>query len=482
MSDTGYTPVISNTPEPKSFRNFLIGFGGAAVFAVMAFQLALGSWFAGKIYPGVSVAGIPVGGLTRFQAQELLAGKVSGYKVRLQVGDKPFTITPQELGTHYDLNTTVDQAFAVGRDQWFLPLALTTPNTDDVSYAYQVNQHAKQAFINSIVTATGQAPVDAAVVIQNGVPSAQPDKNGVAVSASDVENAIDHEISNVSGQPISLKPKVQYARIRTADVSPAVAQTKVLLAVPVTINYQGQSFKPTPADMSGWIAYDKTAPDQPAGLVPKPSQDGIKFYLQSVAGHINKNPVNRKIRVENGVSSETQAGQDGIQLDQDSLAGQIAAAISSKQPLTVDAPTKPVPFKTEYNRVISLDYGKYIEINLSQQHLWVYQDHNVIYESPVTSGATGAGFGTVTGLFSIQAKQTNRNLNGYAIGYNYNVFVQYWMPFYGNYGLHDASWRSSFGGQDFWRGGSHGCVNLPLATAAFLFDWSDVGTPVWIHN
>ncbi len=57
------------------------------------------------------------------------------------------------------------------------------------------------------------------------------------------------------------------------------------------------------------------------------------------------------------------------------------------------------------------------------------------------------------------------------------------MPFYGNYGLHDASWRNGvFGGQDYLYNGSHGCVNLPEATAAFIYNWADVGTPVWIHQ
>ncbi|MEO7617644.1 MAG: L,D-transpeptidase, partial [Candidatus Saccharibacteria bacterium] len=58
-----------------------------------------------------------------------------------------------------------------------------------------------------------------------------------------------------------------------------------------------------------------------------------------------------------------------------------------------------------------------------------------------------------------------------------------WMPFHGGYGLHDAIWRKGrFGGQDYIRGGSHGCVNLPDATAEWLYNWSVVGTPVYIHK
>jgi lipoprotein-anchoring transpeptidase ErfK/SrfK len=90
--------------------------------------------------------------------------------------------------------------------------------------------------------------------------------------------------------------------------------------------------------------------------------------------------------------------------------------------------------------------------------------------------------GTVTGLFSIYYKTTNTHLVGYQYGWNYDVPVKYWMPFYQGYGLHDAVWRhGSFGGQDYYYGGSHGCVNLPDATAEFIYNWAAVGTPVWVH-
>jgi lipoprotein-anchoring transpeptidase ErfK/SrfK len=128
---------------------------------------------------------------------------------------------------------------------------------------------------------------------------------------------------------------------------------------------------------------------------------------------------------------------------------------------------------------VSLDYPRYIEVNLSKQRLWAWQDKHVIYESPITSGATGAGLGTVTGLFSIYYKTTNTHLRGQG----YDVPVKWWMPFYKGYGLHDASWRhGQFGGSDYYYAGSHGCVNLPDATAEFIYGWAEIGTPVWVHK
>jgi lipoprotein-anchoring transpeptidase ErfK/SrfK len=457
---------------------------GLVGLVVVAAQLVVTSWFAGRVYPGVTVAGVSVGGMTYHQARDRLAGKLEDYKVSLRVGEKSYEATPAEAGITYDLEATVQQAYVQGRNEWYAPLGLLQINrhTQSLAYAYSVDQPRQRQYVEQIVAASGQAPVDASVVVQDGVPTVQPDQKGYALSAAEVAAALEQQVASVQVEQVTLKPSIQVARIQGADVKPAIEQTKRLLAVPITITYQGQSFRPTAAQMGEWVAYDKSPPDQPAGLTPKPNPDGIKHYLQTVALKINVNPVNRKVRIENGVSSEERAGVEGLQLDQESLAKQIADAFGGQQALTVEAPTKKVPFQTETNRVVTLQYGKYIEINLKSQHMWVYQDQKVIYESPITSGATGAGFPTVQGLFSIQAKQTNRNLNGYAIGYNYNVFVKYWMPFFGNYGMHDASWRSSFGGPDYYYGGSHGCVNMPEGAAAFLYGWADVGTPVWVHS
>ena len=64
----------------------------------------------------------------------------------------------------------------------------------------------------------------------------------------------------------------------------------------------------------------------------------------------------------------------------------------------------------------------------------------------------------------------------------WDVKVNYWLAFIGgNYGFHDATWRGEFGGYIYTWDGSHGCVNLPLWAAEFLYDNADEGTPVFIY-
>jgi len=66
--------------------------------------------------------------------------------------------------------------------------------------------------------------------------------------------------------------------------------------------------------------------------------------------------------------------------------------------------------------------------------------------------------------------------------YGYNQPVDYWMPFNGGIGLHDASWRSKFGGEIYIKDGSHGCVNIPPKYADDVFGYVNIGTKVLVHR
>ncbi|MCD8015097.1 MAG: L,D-transpeptidase [Lachnospiraceae bacterium] len=60
--------------------------------------------------------------------------------------------------------------------------------------------------------------------------------------------------------------------------------------------------------------------------------------------------------------------------------------------------------------------------------------------------------------------------------------MTYWMPFANGQGLHDATWRSSFGGTLYQTYGSHGCINLPLAAAATIYNTITAGYPIIIYS
>lgn len=129
--------------------------------------------------------------------------------------------------------------------------------------------------------------------------------------------------------------------------------------------------------------------------------------------------------------------------------------------------------------------GTYVEADLSNQHVYYYENGQLILDTPCVSGTKyDSSRHTVLGLYSIYYKQRNRTLQGPMVNGvpSYTSFVNFWMPFYKGYGLHDASWRGSFGGTIYYSSGSHGCINLPYNAAATLYEHTEVGTPVIVFG
>lgn len=118
--------------------------------------------------------------------------------------------------------------------------------------------------------------------------------------------------------------------------------------------------------------------------------------------------------------------------------------------------------------------GTYIEVDMTEQMLYYYVDREIVLETPVVTGNMRRGWGTPAVVCSIYGKARNRTLRGA----NYATFVYYWMPVYGNIGLHDATWRRKFGEDIYMTDGSHGCINMPKDKAAELYGMVEMGTPV----
>lgn len=116
----------------------------------------------------------------------------------------------------------------------------------------------------------------------------------------------------------------------------------------------------------------------------------------------------------------------------------------------------------------------YVEVDLTNQHVWLYVDGVEELSVDCVSGTYNSSRRTPAGTYTIYYKESPSVLRGA----DWNSPVSYWMPFNGGIGLHDATWRSSFGGDIFLYSGSHGCVNLPLSAAQTLYSYAYPGMPV----
>ncbi|MBQ6538445.1 MAG: L,D-transpeptidase [Eubacterium sp.] len=125
--------------------------------------------------------------------------------------------------------------------------------------------------------------------------------------------------------------------------------------------------------------------------------------------------------------------------------------------------------------------NSYVEVSIKRQHVWVYKKGEVVLETDCVTGVPNKERMTHPGVHHIYAKQKDRWLGTMEVQ-GYHTHVDYFMPFNGGEGLHDAPWRASFGGKIYITGGSHGCVNLPPAMAAKIYDLVSVGTPVIVYE
>lgn len=176
-----------------------------------------------------------------------------------------------------------------------------------------------------------------------------------------------------------------------------------------------------------------------------------------------------------------EGGEFGYELD-------IEAEISKlKEELNNNAKIcrEPCYKKTEVSKE---NYGlgnSYIEIDLARQKVWVYVNGIIEIETDCVTGCVNKGHETPTGIFTLTYKELDRTLRGRILpdgSYEYESHVDYWMPFNGGIGLHDASWRSSFGGNIYISNGSHGCINLPSWAASELYNIIDYDMPIIVYK
>ena len=119
----------------------------------------------------------------------------------------------------------------------------------------------------------------------------------------------------------------------------------------------------------------------------------------------------------------------------------------------------------------------YVLVSIKKQKLWYYKNDKLVFSSYVVTGQKNK-HDTPRKTYYILGKARSV----YLIGPDYKSFVNYWILIDGKMqiGLHDASWRSSFGGNIYKYNGSHGCVNMPYSKARYVYNNIKIGTRVVI--
>lgn len=196
----------------------------------------------------------------------------------------------------------------------------------------------------------------------------------------------------------------------------------------------------------------------------------IKEYLKDLSIKYDTYGNTRNFKTTTGKIVEVVGGNYGWKIDKNKECDELINNIKSgkiikKEPLYIQK-----AWGTREN-----DIGNtYVEINLTNQYLWFYKNGELIVQGDVVTGNVSRGNVTPQGTYILNYKQKDATLKG--AGYSSNV--KYWMPFNCNIGIHDASWRGSFGGAIYKSDGSHGCVNTPEYLAKKIYENIEPGTPI----
>ena len=414
------------------------------------------------VFPeGTAVLGVSIAGLNRSGAWSAVEKAVSEHTVQLSVDGVETTVTAQDI----DLNCSKERFEAIA-DAYEAGAAVDT--TGLIGF----NEGKLRALLNK----NFNKPVtEASLSFDEAAGSFVliPDAIGQISNANALVDSLRSSILNLEAQQ-ALTDVSQIIQPTILDENEAVAQAlekvNAMNTVALTYTFTAEDTTSTheiPADViRSFISLGED------GVTPDIDYNTLESYVAELSETYSAASTQGSFRTTGGSTVGLTVSYNGVYVDQEALVSDIAACI-----LEGTSGTRTAPFQSAGIR--DMPYGgTYIEVNLDAQKLWFYKYGECILSTNLVSGKVSAGWYTPNGVFSIYAKDADC----YLVGEDYRTFVNYWMPFYGGYGLHDATWRGSFGGEIYVYGGSHGCVNLPLSSAATIFNNASVGTKVIVYG
>lgn len=200
----------------------------------------------------------------------------------------------------------------------------------------------------------------------------------------------------------------------------------------------------------------------------------VKKYVDVLSNNYNTMGKTRKFISSSGKTINIGSGDYGWSIDRAKETQALIIAIKGGQTISKE----PAYIQTALSHGNNDIGDTYVEIDLTNQHLWFYKNGTLISQGDIVTGNVNANHRTPEGIYKLKYKQKNAILRGPG----YASPVTFWMPFNGGIGIHDASWRSDFGGKIYKSDGSHGCINSPYYLAKAIFNNIESGIPVVCYN
>ncbi|EFR33227.1 MAG: L,D-transpeptidase family protein [Peptoniphilus harei] len=362
---------------------------------------------------------------------------------------------------------------SIDQTAFYWPVASLVPKHYKVDRDLKFDAEALDEKINKLKPVMGQKDhsQDAKVIFEDGEFKIQDEIHGNFIKMDEFKNSILGHFGDLKGE-LDLAGENLYQEPKiTKDseyIKNQLASYKDVYKKKIIFDFDDRKEEVTG---QGIIAIYSKADDGTLAL----DEEKLKHFVERLAA---KYDTYRTSRIFNSTGlglMKVDGGIYGWLTDRKATREKIKEALAKEEPVTI----KPAYRQDAVSRKVDDVGNTYIEVDLARQKLWYYKDGVLQLETNVVTGNPTKGNGTPTGTDRIWSRERDR----YLTGETYRSKVSYWAPInWSGVGLHDASWRSNFGGNIYKSGGSHGCVNIPVPVMKNLFPQTFAGMPVIVYN
>lgn len=469
-------------PVKKGMRTRILCAVLGAVFLAGAGAYGGYAWYnKDKFYRGTVINQVDCSGLTAEQAQELIRKSVEEYALTLKFRGG---ISEQIRGEDIDYTYIPDGSVAQIKESQS-PLLWVKGLLQSEEYQVSENISFNQEKLTQKVAALGpmkeenqQAPQDAYVEYRNSEFVIADEIQGTALNAEMVQETVRKAVAeSLPEEDLEAAGAYQKPQILKTDAGLQREREQLNSLVKASVTYQipngeivldGNTLK-------NWLVRDS------GGNYVKDDavfEEKLRSYVAQLADQVDTLGKDREFTNAYGDTITVPLGNYGWQIDQKSEIAQLRENLDNQEVVTREPAYASREISTENSGL----GGTYVEIDLTGQHLWFYQDGEQVFDTDIVSGMMTAKRYTPPGTYTIAYKQKDRVLRGEPVPPDnkpeYETPVDFWMPFNGGIGMHDATWNPYFGGERYVWNGSHGCINLSYSAAKAMYSYVEKGTPV----
>ncbi len=474
-------PVTPNSvqkekPKKNRLKSLLIDIG----FIVLVLIIFCGSYFGyakayeGRIYPKIQIADINVGGMTTQEATSRLEDKIKALSANgpeITYEDQVSKPSFEDLGIQFDVKDAIQKAVDYGRQgnlkQKFSENYIALAKGFKITLTPSIDQTKLDEYLVDFAKNVEKKPVNASLKVENGQIILSSSQSGVTVDQTKFKQDLMNIVNsgNIAGK-VELTLMKSDPEIKEADTElPSKQAEQYLKAAPIVVTYEDRNWSANREEIGTWISFTPDQNNIAVSISPK-------SFINSISGQVEISAQDREI--EEGTGNILNEGRDGLGIDTNQLEDQIHDALIAGQTATIALPVFAIPRqdKTVYPHAQPGRYsGRYIDVNLSEQTLYAFEGGTQVKSFLVSTGKRG--YETPTGEFNVYAKTSSQLMDGPDY-YLPNVPWISWIS--GDYSIHGTYWHSNFGTPM-----SHGCINASTPDAEWVYNWVDIGTPVFIH-